>query len=996
MPERLAYDDAMRFANIRLQIQDPEIKQGKVEMITIATNLGQIVQPWGVEGGFAVVYKYRTRSGTFRALRCFRRDMDPDTQFRYERIGPYFQAHASQITAGFKYHAQGILIKESSQPQGRVYPVIEMDWIEGTTLLDAVDELCQQRNRAALRDLSQRWLTLLKTMQQARISHGDLAGLNVMVRPDSSLVLIDYDGVYIPDFGTRQLRQMLLGQQDYQHPQMGKRPFNEHTDAFSALVIYTALLMLAWKPELWDRYASRDPHHRLLDTNLLLKHLDFQEPERSALFRELERCSDPQGRICMQELKRVCLQPVEQVHFPFHLIDPDYAQRQALEQLAAAIQANSDTQIAATWTPILEQFAPAQAYRQRAQLARQRLTALQQWRAAVQQRKIAQIVGLYIPLLDDCSEVTPEEKHLLKAARDFAQACQHHDGDALITLYETIRQQRLPLTFTAQEKQLVEHARQHQQLLRLFTDAFHERNLDALAQAYHKLSPDLLNRLPTAQRRAGELAGAFLTAYQRNSDPAIVAAYEDLLRAQITPALPPAQHARVLQARECEQARKVASDALTGGSLRQAASAYHPALEQSTEFKGQDLELLNAIRKFILLYDRDHDQKLLEAYKDLKRLGFDALFTLTPQERARLDLASRRMQARQTWLVALRCGEPRQIVACYDRQLLERRLSSEEQDILSLAERFVAQNGNDQQFLAAYHDLVRSPYGHRFLFKPEDRQRAEDIERYTQQLSDFTTRLEQSDARAIVQAYHHLPATISGRLTGQQEQQVRLAQQALEMRDQLQQAILMHDDPRIRDVYRPQLAQRFPGLLSERERNEAESAHKIPQIKEKLHEHDYRQMLRLAAEIRREEGLKEQGPRLRQAMRRLMSETSITGVSTSIQVRGRYASNLLLVQWQWPADELIKYVWVFWDATRQPRIPNTLQISKTRGASIPAGHFQMIMRKRRETSGHGEIDINTLTSIHTKVCAAIYDEWDMQAEVATWCFSPAVELLVHT
>src|SRR5690242_19719478 len=124
MPERLAYDEAMLFPEARLKIPDPEIKRGQVEKITVATKVGNIVQPWGVEGGFAVVYKFRTLSGRYRALRCFRRDMDSDTQFRYEHIGPYFKAHIHQITAGFKYHAQGIMIKESSQPWGRVYPVI--------------------------------------------------------------------------------------------------------------------------------------------------------------------------------------------------------------------------------------------------------------------------------------------------------------------------------------------------------------------------------------------------------------------------------------------------------------------------------------------------------------------------------------------------------------------------------------------------------------------------------------------------------------------------------------------------------------------------------------------------------------------------------------------------------------------------------------------------------------------------------------------------------
>ena len=35
MPERLAYDEAMQFSRIRLKVQDPELKQGQVEIVTI-------------------------------------------------------------------------------------------------------------------------------------------------------------------------------------------------------------------------------------------------------------------------------------------------------------------------------------------------------------------------------------------------------------------------------------------------------------------------------------------------------------------------------------------------------------------------------------------------------------------------------------------------------------------------------------------------------------------------------------------------------------------------------------------------------------------------------------------------------------------------------------------------------------------------------------------------------------------------------------------------
>ena len=71
MPERILYDEAMMLASARLKVADPELKGGEVEVIRLATTQGTIERPWGIEGGFAVVYKFRKRSGKYCALRCF-------------------------------------------------------------------------------------------------------------------------------------------------------------------------------------------------------------------------------------------------------------------------------------------------------------------------------------------------------------------------------------------------------------------------------------------------------------------------------------------------------------------------------------------------------------------------------------------------------------------------------------------------------------------------------------------------------------------------------------------------------------------------------------------------------------------------------------------------------------------------------------------------------------------------------------------------------------
>ena len=58
MPERLAYDEAMRASAFRLQVQDQDLKEGHVETMTIHATVGSFARPWGLQGGFAIVYKF--------------------------------------------------------------------------------------------------------------------------------------------------------------------------------------------------------------------------------------------------------------------------------------------------------------------------------------------------------------------------------------------------------------------------------------------------------------------------------------------------------------------------------------------------------------------------------------------------------------------------------------------------------------------------------------------------------------------------------------------------------------------------------------------------------------------------------------------------------------------------------------------------------------------------------------------------------------------------
>ena len=263
---------AMSAARHRLRVPDDELKLGHVEMIQV----GELPGPFAMPGGRAIVYKYRTRSGGLKALRLWYREVSGDMKQRYEALGTYFAQHAEGYTARFRYHDQGILVKNGTTNEQRVFPLVEMDWIEHVTLLKRIDDLCLCGDQAGLQDLLERWQVLVTKMHAAQIAHGDLCGDNVIVRPGGDLMLIDYDATYIPPL--KKMGPVVEGKRDFQHPQWDQRPYDESMDAFSALLIYTAISALQVSPDLWKKLTPRGTGGSLPE-NILFTEDDLRRPD---------------------------------------------------------------------------------------------------------------------------------------------------------------------------------------------------------------------------------------------------------------------------------------------------------------------------------------------------------------------------------------------------------------------------------------------------------------------------------------------------------------------------------------------------------------------------------------------------------------------------------------------------------------------------------------------------------------------------------------------
>ena len=518
MPDRLSYDEAILYSQHCLKIQDTDLKQGAVETYTTKTAVGEVKKPWGQEGGFAVVYKFRSQSGQMKAMRCFRVAMNSDTQSRYERMSKFFPQHVPDITIDFRYYEQGILVKEATQSMQKIVsPVIVMEWIDGVTLLTKVDELCKQRDRQTLGQLAQQWLTVLEKMRAAHMAHGDLAGVNIMVRKNGQLALIDYDGVYIPEFAG--LPQVVLGQRGYQHPDMLHRPFGEQMDDFSAMVIYLSLLALHVQPELWDKYVPGSAGGQL-DGNMIFTGDDFNNPDRSPLFAELLRSADSEVRAFAAALKDACNQPVDQVRFPLHLADPDYLNKQALQKLEQAIQRDNDDQIAALWVAPLTGYAPAQQHQTRAALARKRVAALAALKRALATQDVMLIAGAAIPESLTSSRLNAVEREIVRLALAFAQAYHSDNDEQIVERWQEIQNSppRAALKLDPRAQQRLAQAQRRRAALTQFrVTCYRSRNAHEIVRAYDPM----LDGSPALSRQERDLLDAarcYLTMYDTVRD----------------------------------------------------------------------------------------------------------------------------------------------------------------------------------------------------------------------------------------------------------------------------------------------------------------------------------------------------------------------------------------------------------------------------------------------------------------------------------------------
>ena len=226
-------------------------------------------------GNFAVVFKMQTPTGEYHALKCFLRDQEERSE-RYRMIAEELQYVQSTYLVKFRY-LESELFVDIPNTGGEEYPVLLMDWVDGIPL-DQYLKTIINKNKGYEKDLlAYRFSLLARWLVTQPFAHGDLKPDNICVRDDGSLVLLDYDGMYVPALSGR--KPLEQGSPHYRHPLRSTLSFDEHIDDYSLSLILLSLRAIALDETLYVRYSSSE--------YLLLSEQDQLNPYTSPVFKEL-------------------------------------------------------------------------------------------------------------------------------------------------------------------------------------------------------------------------------------------------------------------------------------------------------------------------------------------------------------------------------------------------------------------------------------------------------------------------------------------------------------------------------------------------------------------------------------------------------------------------------------------------------------------------------------------------------------------------------------
>ena len=231
-------------------------------------------EPYRSSGAFAVVFKMQDKStGKYYALKCFTEEQEGRAD-AYRQIADELDLLDSPYITSVKYMEKELFV--DSQCEEDKFPVLLMDWVDGETMEAYI--AANYRNQSAMLMLSYRFGKMAAWLRTQSFSHGDIKPDNIIVRPDGSLALVDYDGMFVPSMKGSQ--SPTIGTRDFSHPLRTVDDFDETIDDFSLASIALSLKAISMKSTLLDIYGASD--------RLLFSENDYRNPSNSKVISALQ------------------------------------------------------------------------------------------------------------------------------------------------------------------------------------------------------------------------------------------------------------------------------------------------------------------------------------------------------------------------------------------------------------------------------------------------------------------------------------------------------------------------------------------------------------------------------------------------------------------------------------------------------------------------------------------------------------------------------------
>ena len=231
-------------------------------------------EPYRSSGAFAVVFKMQDKStGKYYALKCFTEEQEGRAD-AYRQIADELDMVDSPYITSVKYMEKELFV--DSQCEEDEFPVLLMDWVEGETMETYI--AANYHNQSAMSMLCYRFGKMAAWLRTQSFSHGDIKPDNIIVRPDGSLTLVDYDGMFVPSMKGSQ--SPTIGTRDFCHPLRTVDDFDETIDDFSLASIALSLKAISMKSTLLDIYGASD--------RLLFSENDYRNPSNSKVISALQ------------------------------------------------------------------------------------------------------------------------------------------------------------------------------------------------------------------------------------------------------------------------------------------------------------------------------------------------------------------------------------------------------------------------------------------------------------------------------------------------------------------------------------------------------------------------------------------------------------------------------------------------------------------------------------------------------------------------------------